>query len=71
MVTAFEERDEQLIRATKFIYNNNNNNKRGITPNGIYSELEEFPKESSRKSSRCKIWLGLLKLKFHKVKWVE
>ena len=25
MVTAFEERDERLIRATKFIYNNNNN----------------------------------------------
>ena len=30
MVTAFEERDERLIRATKFIYNNNNNNKQGV-----------------------------------------
>ena len=58
-VRAFEERDERLIRATKFIYNNNNN-KQGITPNGIYNELEGFTKESSRKSSRCKIWLGLL-----------
>ena len=60
MVTAFEERDERLIRATKFIYNNNNNNKQGFTPNRINNELEEFTKESSRKSSRCKIWLGLL-----------
>ena len=57
-VRAFEERDERLIRATKFIYNNNN--KQGFTPNGINNELEEFTKESSRKSSRCKIWLGLL-----------
>ena len=32
MVTAFEERDERLIHATKFIYsnNNNNNNKQGF-----------------------------------------
>ena len=58
LVTAFEERDERLIRTTKFIYNNNY--KQGFTPNGINNELEEFTKESSRKSSRCKIWLGLL-----------
>ena len=50
-MTAFEERDEQLIRATKFIYNNNNN-KQGFTPNGINNELEEFTKESSSKSSQ-------------------
>ena len=41
-MTAFEERDERLIRATKFIYNNN---KQGFTPNGINNELEEFTKE--------------------------
>ena len=46
MVTAFEERDERLIRATKFIYNNND--KQSFTPNGINNELEEFTKESSR-----------------------
>ena len=48
------------MHATRFIYNNNNNNnKQGIfTPNGINNELEEFTKESSRKSSRSKIWLG-------------
>ena len=66
-MTAFEERDERLIHAKKFIYNSNNN-KQGFTPNGINNELEEFTKESSRKSSRYKIWLGLLKLKFDKVK---
>ena len=38
MVTAFEERDERLIHATKFIYNNNNNNKQRFTPNGINNE---------------------------------
>ena len=65
---AFEERKTNyLYAATKFIYNNN---KQGLTPNGINNELEEFTKESSRKSSRCKIWFGLLKLKFDKVKWV-
>ena len=48
-VRAFEERDERLIHATKFIYNNNN--KQSFTPNGINKELEEFTKESSR----CKI----------------
>ena len=58
-MTAFEEKDERLIHATKFI-NNNNNNKQGFTPNGINNELEKFTKESSRKSSRFKIWLGLL-----------
>ena len=35
--------------------NNNNKNKQGFTPNGINNELEEFTKESSRKSSRCNI----------------
>ena len=34
MVKAFEERDERLIRASKFLYKNNNN-KQGFTPNGI------------------------------------
>ena len=51
-VRAYEKRDEQLIHATKFIYNNN---KQGFTPNGINNELEEFTKESSRKSPRCNI----------------
>ena len=37
MVTVFEERDERLIHATKFIYTNNNN-KQGFTPNGINNE---------------------------------
>ena len=51
--SAFEERDERLIRGTKFMYNNNN--KQGFTPTGINNELEEFTKESSSKSSTCKI----------------
>ena len=54
MVTAFEEKDERLLHATKFMYNNNYN-KLGFTPNGINNELEEFTKESSRKRTRCKI----------------
>ena len=51
-MTAFEERDERLIRATKFIYNNNNNNnKQGITTNGINNELEEFTKRVQESDS--------------------
>ena len=42
-VRAFEERDERLIHATKFIFNNNNN-KQDFTPNGINNKLEEFTK---------------------------
>ena len=38
MVTAFEERDELSVRATKFIYDYNKNNKQGFTPNGINNE---------------------------------
>ena len=44
MMTAFEERDERLIHAAKFMYNNNNN-KQGFPPNGTNNELEELTKE--------------------------
>ena len=47
MAIAFEERDERLLRATKFIYNNNN--KQGFTPNGINNECVS---NSSKKSSQ-------------------
>ena len=46
MVRAFEERDERLRHATKFIYNNN---KQGFTPNGINNECVS---NRSKKSSQ-------------------
>ena len=43
-VTAFEERRRTTFRATKFIYNNNNN-KQGYTPNGTNNEYVKFKKD--------------------------
>ena len=58
MVTAFEERDERLIHATKFIYNNNDN-KQGFTPNGINNECVSDSSKKSSQGSDC--WKGFVR----------